>query len=276
MLLETTYHIDSCPASFALLADTHNKPYQDVLGALERRSPDFIAIAGDVVRRRYPRQELIVKEQEQILPLLRACVQLAPTYLSWGNHELYLCADDIALIADTGVTILDNTWAETSGILLGGLTSGQVLSYRAFRENGDVAERYPHRAKGMRALARRVNTLMRTSASMAVFPPDTSWLDEYACMPGFHVLLCHHPEYLPLIPPGVELVCAGHAHGGQWRYHSFRTGKAEGVFAPGQGLFPRYTRGMYDGRMIVSAGLANTAPVPRFGNPRELIFVEPA
>lgn len=100
---------------------------------------------------------------------------------------------------------------------------------------------------------------------------ETDWLEEFSSSPGFHILLCHHPEYIPLIPSGIDLILSGHAHGGQWRFFG------RGVFAPGQGLLPRYTSGVYreDGKtMIVSRGLANTAPVPRFNNPTEVVYVE--
>ncbi|MBQ3816071.1 MAG: metallophosphoesterase, partial [Clostridia bacterium] len=60
-------------------------------------------------------------------------------------------------------------------------------------------------------------------------------------MPGFHILLCHHPEYWEPLVHGrrIELTVSGHAHGGQWRIFG------RGVYAPGQGLFPRYTSGLY-------------------------------
>ena len=46
--------------------------------------------------------------QENVIPFLRSCAAIAPTYLSLGNHELHLTEKDLSLIADTGVTVLDN------------------------------------------------------------------------------------------------------------------------------------------------------------------------
>lgn len=87
--------------------------------------------------------------------------------------------------------------------------------------------------------------------------------------PGFRVLLCHHPEYYePLVKDfPVDLILSGHAHGGQWQLFG------RGLYAPGQGLFPRYTGGIYDGRLIVSRGLSNTTCIPRLGNPREWVTI---
>jgi len=37
-------------------------------------------------------------------------------------------------------------------------------------------------------------------------------------------------------------------------------------FAPGQGLFPRYTSGFYGGKMFVSRGISNSVELPRIFN----------
>lgn len=101
---------------------------------------------------------------------------------------------------------------------------------------------------------------------------DFEWLDTFSKKTGIKVLLCHHPEYYIKYIKGTyldtfDLVISGHAHGGQWRFFN------KGIFAPGQGFFPKYTKGVY-GKMIVSAGLSNTAIVPRFNNPKEVVFIE--
>ena len=88
---------------------------------------------------------------------------------------------------------------------------------------------------------------------------------------GYKVLLSHHPEYYPeyIKDLDIDLILSGHAHGGQLRFFG------RGLFAPGQGLLPKYTSGIHDGRMIVSRGLANNAPpIPRLFNSKELIFID--
>ena len=83
---------------------------------------------------------------------------------------------------------------------------------------------------------------------------------------GCKVLLCHRPEdYVRhLQNAAVDLVLAGHAHGGQIRIGN------QGLYAPGQGIFPKYTRGVVNGKMIISAGAGNAVLAPRWGNPCEL------
>ena len=70
----------------------------------------------------------------------------------------------------------------------------------------------------------------------------------------------------------IDLVLSGHAHGGQIRV------MGQGIFSPGQGLFPKYTAGIHRGKygsMVISRGLSNPySYVPRLGNPCEVVYVE--
>jgi predicted MPP superfamily phosphohydrolase len=86
----------------------------------------------------------------------------------------------------------------------------------------------------------------------------------------FSILLCHHPEYYPkyLKDKNIDLILSGHAHGGQIRLFG------RGLFAPGQGILPKYDGGAFDNRLVVGRGLANTAFVPRFFNRREIVCVD--
>ena len=86
----------------------------------------------------------------------------------------------------------------------------------------------------------------------------------------FRLLMCHHPEYYArhVQPCDIDLTIAGHAHGGQ-----VRLGK-QGVYAPGQGLFPKLTSGFYDGgRLLVSRGMTNATWAPRISCDCELIIL---
>lgn len=99
--------------------------------------------------------------------------------------------------------------------------------------------------------------------------PDMTLLERLGAEPAFKLLLCHHPEYYDryIRGRGIDLTVSGHAHGGQWRIGGL------GVFAPGQGLFPRYTSGFYDGgRLLVSRGTKRSL-CPRFGNPPEILLL---
>ncbi|MDD3401097.1 MAG: metallophosphoesterase [Eubacteriales bacterium] len=85
------------------------------------------------------------------------------------------------------------------------------------------------------------------------------------------ITLAHRPERINSYQKAdCELVLCGHAHGGQVRIFG------QGLFAPEQGVFPKYTRGIYkcgSTTMIVSAGLGNTVCVPRIFDPYELVLI---
>ena len=99
---------------------------------------------------------------------------------------------------------------------------------------------------------------------------DFEWLENFCGKDGYKILLCHHPEYYEPFLKGkkINLILSGHAHGGQIRIRN------QGIYAPGQGLFPKYTKGIYDGKLIVTTGAANTASVPRWGNPCEVVMIQ--
>lgn len=170
------------------------------------------------------------------LVFLREASWIAPVFYSAGNHER-IDKSGAELIKETGAVLLDNSSVIHRGIYIGGLSSGLT------RRRSSMFERTP--------------------------PPNLGWLGRFASLPGFKLLLCHHPEYYPayIKELDIDVILSGHAHGGQWRIFG------RGVFAPGQGLFPKLTSGVTDSRLVVSRGLANTVSVPRFFNPTELVIV---
>ena len=258
----------------ALLADFHNGDADRALAMVREDVPDVIMIPGDVVIGYYPEDnKRIIDRCPNIKPFLEGCAGLAPTYMSLGNHECLLCDEELDELRATGITILDNDWTELSQgsekrILVGGLTSGFAMNYRSFRDrvNSTRSEneyiRYPER---------------RRPRDIGKYPTDSSWLEDFAGEDGYKILLCHHPEYWSLRDPmlrdkRIDLVLSGHAHGGQWRI------LGRGIYAPGQGVLPKYTSGVHYGpygSLIVSRGLDNPyRKLPRWGNPCEVVYIE--
>ena len=102
--------------------------------------------------------------------------------------------------------------------------------------------------------------------------PDRAFLDRLEKESGYRLLLCHHPEMYRDYVRGrdIDLTLCGHAHGGQIQFFG------RGLYAPGQGLFPKLTHGLHDGgKMLISRGMTNGAKprVPRINNPCELIIL---
>lgn len=88
----------------------------------------------------------------------------------------------------------------------------------------------------------------------------------------FTILLSHRPELFHLYADHeVDLALTGHAHGGQ-----FRLPFIGGLVAPNQGLFPKYTSGVFsEGRtkMVVSRGLGNSIIPFRINNRPEIVVI---
>ena len=172
------------------------------------------------------------------IEFLRISSDLAPTFCTLGNHEMRFNGDIKALVKDTGAVLLDNDSYMFNGFNIGGLTSG----YKSEDEQ---------------------KRLGKTPA------PDLEWLEKYSKQEGYKILLSHHPEYyssyIKSLP--IDLILSGHAHGGQIRVFG------QGIIAPGQGFFPKYTSGMYDDRLIVSRGIGNKFIVPRINNKREIVVI---
>ena len=87
------------------------------------------------------------------------------------------------------------------------------------------------------------------------------------------VLLSHRPEFFELYASyKFDLVLSGHAHGGQ-----FVLPFLGGLFAPGQGFFPKYDAGLFEKNgtnMIVSRGIGNSIIPLRVNNRPEVILIE--
>ena len=214
-----------------------------------------------------------LETQSFVLPFLSGCSSIAPAFVSLGNHEQMLDSSDLETIRNTGVTLLDNEFTSITvngqKIGIGGLTSGYVTDYRrsvaALTASERGSDRYPKKEsiQGMKGLKTASERL-----------PDTSWMQAFSTAPAdYRIILNHHPEYISYVPEGIDLILSGHAHGGQWRYYSLIHREWKGVFAPGQGWFPKLTSGVIDGRLVISRGLANTARIPRINNKPELIFI---
>ena len=100
--------------------------------------------------------------------------------------------------------------------------------------------------------------------------PDLSCVELLDASDEFKILLCHYPHYYEkyLKASKLDLVLSGHAHGGQWRIFG------RGVYAPHQGIFPKYTSGIHDGKHIINRGAVNNSkPIPRFFNPPEIVQI---
>ncbi len=222
----------------AHISDFHNdKRWERVAQAVEAGAPHMIAVTGDLIDRRRQGMDRAVK-------LIRALTAVAPVYYVTGNHES-LTPEFPALereLAAAGVILLRDKAAhilrEGEGIKIVGLDDPNFT-----QRNLPLEDRL---------------ALTRKKLGTLIEEGEVS------------VVLSHHPEYFAsYCAAGASLVLAGHAHGGQWRLPM-------GLYAPGQGVFPRYTAGVYTDsktQMYVSRGIGNSACALRINNPPELALL---
>lgn len=227
----------------ALITDLHSCKYgadqKTLIDAVDKEKPDMILLGGDIFDDEIP--------DDNTKTFLTAIAKRYPCYYVTGNHEYWSRRAD---------EMLD--WLEANGIEdIGGKTIRVNIHDNDVGLSGlnDPDEaRYTGEGDGM------VTELERAKNER----DDTA----------FTMLLTHRPSFVNLYKDaGFDLVLAGHAHGGQWRLPPVNNG----VFAPNQGVFPKYAGGVYEanGRYeVVSRGLARGLKlVPRLNNPPEIVLL---
>lgn len=262
--LLTEYNIEApdlkSSLTVVLIADLHEREWDDLLPLIKESKPDIIAVAGDT----FERYDYDVELQEQIkkgfignlkrlvmrvfyytnkffvtilrntpdsqrtYDFLREISKIAPVIMSAGNHEEKFLEEDYKLFNELNITMLENSgksvFVKGEKIIFGGLSSFY----------------------------------------------DEDWLEKFSKEEGYKILLCHHPIYYDTLiaDKDINLVLSGHNHGGQIRI------KGKGCISSREGIPPKYDKGAFNNnRLIVSAGCANTVAVPRINNPREIVKI---
>jgi len=214
------------------VSDLHNKEFGKDQEVLVSLTK---AIAPDII---VVTGDLIDSNHTDIkaaIDYISQAVLIAPVYFVTGNHEIW--SEQYTVLAvelvKYGVIILDN-----KSIIL--TRNGAEISLIGLPD-GDV-------------ISKESETVFDFAGKI------------------FCILLSHRPELLnEYAQKEVDLVFAGHAHGGQIRIPFLG-----GLFAPNQGLFPKYTSGIYtqaDTTMVVSRGLGNSVIPVRVFNRPELVVV---
>lgn len=257
--MQKTEHEIPSPVNcvIALVTDLHEYAPEPVLKILREVKPDVIAVAGDILERHHRGENLDKGDKSY-------CSRL-------------ICAGIRAAEALGALLHLEPQEVQTENAYRFFREAGRIAPVVLSRGNHELYLRSEDRAvmaeAGVRLLDNESTEIggilfggLTSKQVTGTF--DTAFLGTFFASPKYKVLLCHHPEYYPeLSQYPIDLILSGHCHGGQIRVFG------RGVFAPGQGLLPQYHHGVYDGRLVVSAGCANTAPIPRLGNEPEVVIV---
>lgn len=241
------------------LTDLHNREFgrenEELVKLIRQEKPDLIVITGDCLNASEERTDVMCT-------LLEKCVELAPVYVSLGNHEVAYMEnsedDDVANLLqemyNTGVQVLDREFMdveiEGNSLRIGGIY-GYILSEETAKD-----------------------TFMENDRS------EIEFMTAFGDTDRFRVLLSHRPEGLLLWNSmevfEVDLIFSGHLHGGQVRLPFIG-----GLYTPEEGWFPSVTDGYFEKEgsiMILSRGLGSMEDIPRWNNRPQIISlkVEPA
>lgn len=247
----TRFNQDFKGKKIVFISDTHFRSkisitfIDRILIDIERLKPDLIVFAGDIVHDLENSQTL-----EHVKDFFLQLNKIAPTYLIYGNHDIATKRlDEIeATLNLAGAKLLKNEseWIQfensDAGFWLMGL-SDQSVRIRQMKDPLKEIKLAPDSQKDPK------------------------------------ILLAHHPEffdrYLIDEEKRPDLILSGHTHGGQVVLPVIG-----GLFAPGQGMLPKYDFGIFtnekypQNRMIVSKGIGNSRFPLRINNRPEVIVIE--
>lgn len=232
------------------LTDLHNHEFgrdnNRLIEKVAEQSPDLIFMTGDMLNQDEA-------DTDTVCTLISGLSDIAPVYYGYGNHENdweYGTGDELrSLLEDAGATVLDVEYTEVT-------VNGQEL-----------------RIGGMYAYYRQPHMTVTDGEAKQL---QLDFADDFENTEKVKLLLCHIPTawldwgYIDKYP--VDVVFSGHYHGGQVRIPF-----VGGLYAPYAGMFPEYTKGVFEGESatcVLSAGLGKGATVPRINNLPEITVVD--
>lgn len=251
----SNYHIlkgekrGSAEVRLLFLSDLHEqisiKQTEGLIRKICRYKPDFICVGGDMV---LAKKSL---NPHASMLFLKKIAQIYPVYYANGNHELAWKRKKPRIyrtykkeLEKCGVCFLENESRlleiKDKKILLYGLEMDRIYFKRGKMQNPPKGY-----IEGILGKA------------------DTSF--------DYSILLAHSPRYFEAYTDwGADLTLAGHYHGG-----ILRRGQT-GFLSPYLQFFPPYCCGLYERKgkkMIVSAGMGDHYPNPRWGNKKEMVGI---
>lgn len=225
------------------ISDFHNttskKLTADLIQEIKNCKPNLIALTGDLI-------DAKKIDIETAISFIKEINTLAQIYYVTGNHEASINNYDELKekLENNNVIVLDDKVEKIkvndSEINIVGINDPQMAHNGYFEDSVIVKE------------------------ELIQIQYDKN---------NFSILLSHRPELVKTYAENsFDLVLSGHAHGGQIRIPFIG-----GLVAPNQGLFPKYTSGIYEEdktKMLVSRGIGNSILPFRINNRPELVVIE--
>jgi len=242
--LQTPLFEEQSSIKLVLISDLHNTRHgtnqEKLIDLIKQAEPDLILLTGDITDE--------VSSIKQTRLLLTGISGIAPIYYVTGNHE-YMTKKIESIrkeLESFGIIILSDTFVKLeinkNNIILAGIED----PYKKKFEAPDYIQE-------------------------EIMEIRFRELDEIHV---YKILLAHRPELIETYKKySFNLVLSGHTHGGQ----IIIPNSINGLYAPHQGLFPKYGGGLYardELTHIVSRGLSINFFLPRIFNPPELVVIK--
>lgn len=235
------------------ISDLHSKEFGKnnsiLYNTIMKQKPDIIVATGDLI-------DSNMKRIDEIIEFCSRLNNKAPVYYILGNNEIRCSRlnEIVKKLKEKSINILENEITtikikdNTLNIL--GLAEKRVDKGEMFYSK--INSRY--QVDNADSLFRKLEKLIGIKIVLSHYPENYEYVGEYS-----------YSKY------NFDIMFSGHAHGGQ-----FILPGIGGIFAPGQGLFPKYYKGIYGekSKLVVSRGLGNSGFPLRLFNRPDLVVVD--
>jgi len=248
----TTYEIKSSKINedinIIMIADIHDQHCHikdKVINKIKEFNPDLILCVGDIIDNQS-------ENEKDTIQFLQSLTSITDVYMSIGNHEIEYdeSLGFIDEIENIGVHVLDQEYMDikvhNNWIRIGGLYDYAFNTY-----DGKITQESMHNSVTYQFL----NTMTKTSL--------------------FKIMMAHRPDsfiFGDAYQWDIDMILSGHLHGGQVVLPFFG-----GLYAPDQGLFPKYDYGEYDldqSKLMITRGVSSSGELlPRFNNLPEIVQI---
>lgn len=225
--------------------DTHCKVKDKVVEKIKELNPNLILCVGDIIDKNS-------KNDEEVLKFLDQLTDISDVYMSLGNQELDFYKGkekDLKKITDAGVHLLEEEYQDLevhgNSIRLGGMYAYAFNTY-----SGKIDEE-------------------------SIDKNTYQFLKNMENTDSYKIMMAHRPDSFIFGEAknwNFDLILSGHVHGGQVIVPFIG-----GLYAPDQGLFPKYDYGMFplkDASMILTRGISSGhEKLPRLNNPVEIVNI---
>lgn len=235
------------------ISDLHSKEFGKnniiLYKIIIKQKPDIIVATGDLI-------DSNMKRIDEIIEFCNRLNKKAPVYYILGNNEIRCSRlnEIIEKLKEKNINVLENE-IETIKIKdniinILGLAEKRVDKGEMFYSK--INSRYE--VDNVDRLFRKLEKAIGIKIVLSHYPENYEYVSEYS-----------YSKY------NFDIMFSGHAHGGQ-----FILPGIGGIFAPGQGLFPKYYKGIYGekSKLVVSRGLGNSGFPWRLFNRPDVVVLD--